>query len=188
MLRVQIVPCLLPKGEAALLNRESGRAYTTTLVWHCRVYRRTGHWLSANAAGRLEDCLGGPTLLHAHSRDAAQQGFHEACKVARAQLKLGLERRYPHRHKYVRRTTWTQTGIRVRAAEREGGEGAVLLLARAVAGADPGGAPASPAEIPRQRLQAGRVDLGLCWRHYHWHITLEEGTTPAPAPARRWRG
>jgi len=69
MLRVQLIPCSLPKAEADALNRASGRAYTT-LVWHYRVHRRTGHWLSATAAGRLEAYLGGTTLPRAHSRDA----------------------------------------------------------------------------------------------------------------------
>ena len=43
MLRVQTFPCTLPKVEAAALNRESGRVYTNTLVWHYHIYRRTEH-------------------------------------------------------------------------------------------------------------------------------------------------
>ncbi len=65
MIRVQTFPCSLAKAEADAFNRESGRIYTNVLVWHYRIYRRTGHWLSAYAAKRLEDYLGGDTILHA---------------------------------------------------------------------------------------------------------------------------
>jgi hypothetical protein len=34
MIRVQTFPCPLAKAEADALNRESGRHYTTVLVWH----------------------------------------------------------------------------------------------------------------------------------------------------------
>jgi hypothetical protein len=85
MMRVQIFPCSLAKADADALNRESGRVYTNMLVWHYRIYRRTGHWLSEHAAKRLEDYLGSATILHAHSRDAAQEGFYNACKVAKSQ-------------------------------------------------------------------------------------------------------
>ena len=156
MLRVQIVPCTLPNAEADALNQESGRVYTNTPVWRDRIYRRTGHWLSANAAGRLEDALGGPTLLHAHSRAAAQHGFSAACTVARAQRRRGLGSHYPHRHKSYRTTNWKQTGMRLhdragaRAGEREDGMVGVLLLARA-RGLEPVRAALSP---PLQGLPA----------------------------------
>ena len=84
MMRVQSVPCPLAKAQADALNRESGRHYSTVLTWHYRIYRRTGHWLCEYAAKRLEDSLGGPTILHAHSRDAAQEGFYAARKVAKS--------------------------------------------------------------------------------------------------------
>src|SRR5262249_24303432 len=60
ILRVQTFPCTLPKAEADAPNQESGRVYTTTLVWHYRISRRTGPWLSAKglSAGRLEDSRG----------------------------------------------------------------------------------------------------------------------------------
>jgi putative transposase len=123
LMRVQTFPCALAKAEADALNRESGRHYTATLVWHSRIYRRTGHWLSGGAAERLEDSLSGSSILHAHSRDAAQQGFYEACKVAKSQQRMGLDMRYPHRRHFYRTTTWKNTGVRV--------QDGVLLLARA---------------------------------------------------------
>src|SRR5215472_17246515 len=123
MMRVQTFSCSLPKADLDALNRESGRVYTNMLVWHYRIYRRTGHWLSEYAAKLLEDYLGGSASLHAHSRDAEQEGFYAACKLARRQRQMGLAIRYPHRRKVLRTTTWKNTGIRVRDA--------VLLLARA---------------------------------------------------------
>ena len=100
MIRVQTFPCPRAKAEADARNRESGRHYTTVLMWHYRIYRRTGHWLSEYAAKRLQDCLGGPMILHAHSRDAAQEGCYAACKVAKRQQRMGLDMRaarYAHR-------------------------------------------------------------------------------------------
>ena len=175
MMRVQTFPCSLAKAEADALNRESGRHYTNTLVWHYRIYRRTGHWLSEYAAHRLEDYLGGSTILHAHSRDAAQEGFYDACKVARSQQRVGLDMRYPHRRHFFRTTTWKSTGIRVRDG--------VLLLARAR------GLESIRVSLP-DHLQglptSAYKHIELVWdragRHYHWHVTLEDGCAPAPAP------
>jgi putative transposase len=175
MMRVQIFACSLAKAEADALNRESGRHYTNVLVWHYRIYRCTGHWLSESAAQKLEDSLGGATILHAHSRDAAQQGFYDACKVARIQQRAGMEMRYPHRRKIYRTTTWKNTGIRLRDD--------VMLLARAR-----GLEPVHVALPPNlQGLPEGAYkQVELVWdragRHYHWHVTLEDGVEPAPAP------
>jgi putative transposase len=174
-MRAQTIPCSLAKADADALNRESGRVYTNVLVWHYRIYRRTGHWLSEYAAKRLEDYLGEATTLHAHSRDAAQEGFYDVCKVATRQRQSGLDMRYPHRRKYYRTTTWKSTGIRVR--------GGMLLLARArglepICVALPGNFLAHPASVYKQ--------VELVWdraaRHYNWHVTLEDGVTPVPAP------
>ena len=84
MLRTVQFACTLPKAEADALNAESGRIYTDMLVCHYRLYRKQGVWLTRQNGERLEDALGGPTTLHAHSRDAAQQGFYKACKTASA--------------------------------------------------------------------------------------------------------
>jgi hypothetical protein len=48
-------------------------------VQHYRRYRKQGVWLSQKSGERLEDATGGSSTLHAHSRDAAQQGFYKAC-------------------------------------------------------------------------------------------------------------
>src|SRR5579864_7788542 len=124
MLRTVQFACTLPKHEADALNAESGRIYTDMLVQHYRRYRKQDVWLSQKSGERMEDALGGPTSLHAHSRDAAQQGFYKACKTAKACRKLGLEVKYPHKRKRWRTTIWkAPKGIRL----QEG----MLLLGRA---------------------------------------------------------
>src|SRR5499427_9569329 len=90
MLRTTQVVCSLPKEEADALNAESGRIYSDMLVQHYRRYRKQGVWLSQKCGERLEDAVGGPTTLHAHSRDAAQQGFYKACKAAAAGIAVQL--------------------------------------------------------------------------------------------------
>ncbi len=175
MIRVQTFPCPLAKAEADAFNRESGRIYTNVLVWHYRIYRHTGHWLSKYAAKRLEDYLGGPTTLHAHSRDAAQEGFYDACSVARMQQKMGVEMRYPHRRKGYRTTTWKSTGIRVRKG--------VMFLARA-RGLEPIRVPLPVNFAPYPANAYKQVEL--VWDRtgcrYNLHVTLEDGAEPAPAP------
>jgi putative transposase len=175
MIRVQTFPCSLAKAEADALNRESGRHYTTVLVWHYRIYRRTGHWLSQYAAKRLEDYLGGSTSLHAHSRDAAQEGFYNACNVARSQQRMGLEIGYPHRRKQFRTTTWKNTGIRI----REG----VMLLARA-RGLEPVRVMLS--SHLSAYLASVFKQVELVWDRagprYNWHVTIEDGMEPMLSP------
>src|SRR5512142_3304479 len=115
MITTRVFICSLPKETADALNRESGRIYTATLVEHYRVYRHTGNWLSPKADEKLSDFITGATILHAHSRDAAQQGFAKACKTARSCKKICLNSHYPHRIKHWRTTVWKSTGIRKRA-------------------------------------------------------------------------
>jgi putative transposase len=174
MIRTHSLPCTLPKAEADALNRESGRVYTETLVWHYRVRRRTGVWLSQSAAEKLGDFLSG-TTLHAHSRDAAQQGFYQACKTAKACRAAGLDIRYPHKRKSYRTTIWKSTGIRVRAG--------VVLLARA-RGLESIAFAWSGAET----LLEVRLVYDLKQRRYFWHLVLEDGQEPVPAASDRTAG
>lgn len=99
MITTRIFPCSLSKVEADALNLESGRQYTAVMVEHYRVYRRTGNWLSPKSDEKLGDFITGETVLHAHSRDAAQQGFPKACKTAKACRRMGLDVSYPHKRK-----------------------------------------------------------------------------------------
>src|SRR5215472_4412930 len=113
MLRTIQFACAIPKAEADALNAESGRIYTDMLVRHYRVYRKQDVWLAPQAGERLEDALGSPTTLHAHSRDAAQQGFYTACKTANACKAAGLDTKYPYHCKRWRTTVWKTSGIRL---------------------------------------------------------------------------
>src|SRR5215469_10700856 len=175
MLRTVQFPCSLPKSEADALNAESGRIYTDMLVSHYRLYRKHGIWLTRENGERWEDLHGGPTTLHAHSRDAAQQGFYKACKTARACRQLGLEVKYPYKRKRWRTTYWKRLGIRLHAG--------VLLLARAR------GLPPVEVSLPTTLLPlpaAAFLEVRLVWdraaRHYTWHVVVEDGTQPAPPP------
>jgi hypothetical protein len=129
MIRTHAFPCWLPKPEADALNQESGRIYSRVMVNHYRVYRQSGEvWLSQYDAMKLTDFYdaqdGQERLLHAHSVDAAQEGFYKACKTAKACKQAGLPNaHYPRKRKFWRTTIWKNSGIRA--------ESGVLLLARA---------------------------------------------------------
>jgi putative transposase len=175
MLRTVQFACTLPKAEADALNAESGRIYTDMLVSHYRLYRKQGVWLTHENGERWEDRHGGPTTLHAHSRDAAQQGFYNACKTARACRSVGLDVKYPYKRKRWRTTCWKKLGIRLRAG--------VLILARARR------LPPLEVSLPSNMLSlpaAAFLEVRLVWdraaRHYTWHLVVEDGTKPAPAP------
>jgi putative transposase len=178
MIRTYTLECSLPNAEADALNQESGRLYTLTLLWHYRVYRRTGRWLSPSQAQKLGDFLGGPTTLHAHSRDAAQQAFYRACQIAKACKARGLPHHYPRHRKRFRTTIWKNTGIRVRAGR--------LLLSRA-RGLSPVCVPL-PAPLlflPPSAFLEARLVWDRASRRYNWHLVVEEGATPAPPPGTR---
>ena len=175
VISTQIFPCTLPKDVADRLNRESGRIYTRVLVEHYRILRHTDHWLSPGAGEKLNDHLSG-TILHAHSRDAAQQGFYKACKTAKAQRAAGMgPARYPHHLKTFRTTYWKNTGIRKQAG--------VLLLALA-RGNDPIRVrlPAHLTSLPAESF----IEMRLVWdragRRYNWHSVIEDGRLPAEPP------
>src|ERR1051326_5960973 len=168
--------CSLPKSEADVLNAESGRVYTDMLVRHYRLYRKQGIWLAPRSGERLEDALGGPTTLHAHSRDAAQQGFYKACKTTRACREVGLDAKYPYKRKRWRTTIWkAPKGIRWFAG--------TLLLGRARE------LPPVEVSLPSHLLSlpvTAFLEARLVWdraaRQYCWHVVVEDGTTPAPPP------
>jgi len=174
MIRTVIFPCALPKPDADALNQESGRIYTRTLVEHYRVYRHTGHWLSVNADCRIEDALGGPTTLHAHSRDAAQQAFYKACKTAKANRDDGAP--YPHKRKLWRTTIWKNPGIRkqsdgtLRLARARGLEPVAVVLPSHLRGLSP------------QAFREARWVWDKAVRHYFWHLVIEDGLLPPDEP------
>lgn len=181
MITTQVFACTLPKATADALNRESGRIYTTTLVEHYRVYRHSGHWLSPKADERLNDYLSGPTLLHAHSRDAAQQAFAKACKTAHACKAAGLNTRYPYKRKFWRCTIWKNTGIRK--------QDNTLLLA--LSRGNPRVSVALPVHL-RDLPGEAFVEMRLVWdkaaRRYMWHLVVEDGKVPPAAPGTNVAG
>jgi putative transposase len=104
MIRTRIIPCDLPRQVCDALNAASGSIYTGVLVWHWRTYRRQGVWLSQRAAYRWADRRR-TAPMHAHSIDAAQQGFYRACTVARAARKAGCaDVRLPYHRRRFRTT------------------------------------------------------------------------------------
>ncbi len=52
--------------------------------------------------------------MHAHSIDAAQQGFYKACKTAKALKRTDPSAKYPHWTKKFRTTIWKNTAIKRR--------------------------------------------------------------------------
>jgi putative transposase len=182
MIRTYIIPCQLPKTDADVLNAEGGRIYTLTLVTHYRVYRKKGnktrHWLSPGAGERLNDEITrhDPPLLHAHSKDAAQQGFYQACTTARVNRYLGVK--FPYKRKRWRTTVWKPTGIRQFAD--------VLVLSRAR------GLPPITVRLPEAitALPIWSVrEVRLVWdryaQHYTWHLVIEHGKQPAKPPGTK---
>jgi putative transposase len=175
MIRTYLAPCQLNRAEADALNRASGERYTQVAVFHWRVYRKKGHWLSQNGAERWNDRVntGQPALLHAHSVDAAQQGFYKAIKTARACRKDGLATRFPYKRKVYRTTIWKTSGIRC--------DGDTLLLSRAR------GLPAIRVALPPQlqavvAIREVRLVYDKSKRRYFWHLVVEDGNQPKEAP------
>jgi putative transposase len=176
VIRTHILPCRLPKAVADTLNLESGRLYTQTLVAHYRVYRKSGHWLSPKAGERLNDfhTQGDAPKLHAHSKDAAQQGFYKACVTARALRKAGIQdARYPHWPKKFRTTIWKNTAIRRRGEtlELSTGKGNRKI--------------AIPIAEPLREVLAfreARLVYDKKARRYTWHLVVENGKQPQEAP------
>ncbi len=175
MIRVQIFPCDVPRAICDELNHESGQIYTRTLVTHYRLYRKKDLWLSESAGKRLEDYLGGKTTLHAHSRDAAQEGFYVACKVAKAQKQAGMDARYPHKRKWYRTTTWKNTGMLI------AGDTIQLKRARGI----PFLVVSLPEHLRTYPVTAYRqmeLVYNKAARSYEWHLTIEDGTLPSEKP------
>jgi putative transposase len=176
MIRTHIITCDLPKAAADALNRASGAVYTRTLVTHYRIYRKRGqkkrHWLSMYAAKRLNDYFtrDEPPLLHAHSKDAAQEGFYQACKTARANRAEGA--RYPHKRKYWRTTVWKSSSI------RRQGDALVLSMAK---GQQPISIPLPTSLEHVLRLLEVRLVWDRCAQRYRWHLVVENGKQPKDA-------
>jgi putative transposase len=174
MIRTHIIPCSLPRAIADALNRASGSIYTDVMVSHWRVVRKQGHWLSEKAGTRWSDIRLLLKPLHAHSIDAAQQGFYKACATTRAVRKTGrTEAKFPHWSKRFRTTIWKNTAIKK--------AGTVLTLSNGK------GNPSITISVPASLAAVLRVlEVRLVFDrkagHYMWHIVVENGRAPKPAP------
>jgi putative transposase len=163
----------LPREVMDALNRESGRIYTQIKVEQYRIYRKKGIWLSPNAQERYNDYLNAdaPRLLHAHSVDAAQQGFNKACKTAKANRNSGAK--YPHRNKRYRTTTWKPSGIRIK-------DGCLILsLAK---GLTPLSVPLPNhlRDFPKEAFLETRLVYNKSSRRYEWHLVVDTGVEVKP--------
>jgi putative transposase len=173
MIRTHTIPCRLPRALADALNAATGSVSTGVLVWHWRTYRREGHWLSEAAACRWSDARG-KAPLHAHSIDAAQQGFYEACALTRAVRKAGIPTaKFPYHRRKFRTTIWKNTGLRRK--------GDVLILSRGR------GHPPITLALPKSlrdvlHFREVRLVYDKLGRRYTWHLVVENGKQPQPAP------
>jgi putative transposase len=172
MIRTRTIPCHLPRALAYTLNAASGAIYTGVLVAHWRVVRKKDRWLSEPAGTRWSDSRT-RAPLHAHSIDAAQQGFYKACVVTRALRKAGIAAKFPHHRPKFRTTIWKATGIRRK--------GDVLVLSNGR-----GNAPITipiPEDLPDVlRFLEVRLVYDKLGRRYTWHLVVENGKQPQPAP------
>jgi putative transposase len=172
MVRTHTIPCRLPRALADTLNRASGAIYTGVLVAHWRTLRKKSLWLSEGSGKRWADSRT-HAPLHAHSIDAAQEGFYKACAVVRAVRRAGFPAKFPYHRRKFRTTIWKNTAIR-RKEE-------TLILSN--------GRGNAPITIPipeplRDVLKVLEVRLVFDKRagRHTWHIVVENGKQPQPAP------
>ena len=173
MIRTHILPSTIPRAHADNLNRSSGEIYTGILVAHWRLVRKKGLWLSEKSGTRWSDTRT-DVGMHAHSIDAAQQGFYKACVTTRSLRKAGhAEAKFPHWTKKYRTTIWKNTGIKRRGDVLElsnGRKGTKIAL-----------------PIPEKLRDCLRfLEVRLVYdkkdRRYFWHIVVENGIRPKPSP------
>jgi len=178
VIRTYLLPCRLAPTVADRLNAESGRIYARVLIEHYRIRRRTGHWLNGWAAQKLDDHYHAAEarVLNAHSIDAAQQGFYKACQTAWANRGHGAH--FPYKRRHYRTTIWKNTGVKRRE------KSILLTLAR-------GQAPLRvrlPDDFSAGVIREVRLVYDRAGRHYRWHLVVDDGRTPPPAPGSKVAG
>jgi putative transposase len=173
LIRTHVIPCDLPKIQADALNMASGRIYTGVLVAHWRVLRRKDRWLSEKSGTRWSDRRT-DAPMHAHTIDAAQQGFYKACVTTRALRKAGfVETKFPYHSKKFRTTIWKATGFRR--------VGDTLVLSNGLR--NPKVTIAIPVSLrDALRFLEVRLVYDKAGRRYTWHIVVENGKQPKVAP------
>ena len=176
MIRTVQFVCSLSKAEADALNAESGRIYTDMLIQHYRLYHKQNVWLSPYNGKRVEDMTGGPTTLHAHSRDAAQEAFYKACKTAKACKASGLDTKYPYHRKHWRTTIWkAPKGMIVQ-------QGALLLKRAKGLAPHQVSLPSTLVDLPAAAFLEARLVWDRAARRYTWHVVVENGRKPLTPP------
>lgn len=175
MIRTHIVPCKLNRDQCDALNLASGRIYSGIVSRHWKVLRHKGQWLSEKSLTKLSDIRQSTreAPMHAHSIDAAQQGFFKACKTTRALRKAGIESNFPWRQKKFRTSVWKNTAI------KQDGLSVTLSCGR--------GQDKISISLPDHLSHILRiVEIRLVFdkksRRYDWHIVAEDGRQPAQAP------
>ncbi len=172
MIHVHIIACTLPDEQARDLNRESGRIYTATLVHHYRIYRQAGHvWLNPMQHDRVLKACCGPSFLHAHSYQAAQQDFYAACKTAKTLKASHPLARYPYKRKFFHTTTWKNTGIN----KVDGRMRLSLARGHAPIWVD---LPQHLAVLPATTFRQVQLVYHHATRRSCWHITIDDGIVP----------
>lgn len=175
MIRTQIIPCQLNRETCDALNLASGRIYSGIVSRHWRLLKQKGLWLSQKSLTRLSDLRPsvGAAPMHAHSIDAAQQGFFKACVTTRAIRKVDSSVNFPWRQKRYRTTIWKNTAIKLV------GRTVVLSLGK---GRDKVAIdlPVSLGDI--LQVREVRLVYNKKVRRYDWHLVVENGKQPAQAP------
>ncbi|MBN2305289.1 MAG: transposase [Anaerolineae bacterium] len=169
--------CHLPSDVADDLNAESARIYNAVMIEHWRIYRRHGIWLRQGDAEKLNDCYDSniPSTLHAHSIDAAQQGFYKACKTTHALRHQGDETvRFPYWRKNYRTTVWKNTGV----YEIENGV-MQLSLARGLERLRVR-LPSHLGWLNKAQTKEVRLVFDVASRRYIWHVVVDDGIEPEP--------
>lgn len=176
MIRTHILPCRLPRATCDALNLHSGRIYSGIVSRHWRLLKQKDLWLSEQALTKLSDLrLASREIpMHAHSIDAAQQGFFNACRTTRALRKAGFpEAHFPWRQKKYRATVWKNTAIKRQGNTLELSTGARRPKLRL----------ALPPQLHAVlRVMEVRLVFDKKARRYTWHVVAENGTAPKPAP------
>jgi len=169
MIRTVVIPCKLNRERCDALNLASGRIYSGIVSRHWKLLKQKGLWLSEKSMRKLSDMRVSQRdyPMHAHSIDAAQEGFPKACKTTHALRKAGFaEANFPWRSKKFRTSIWKSTAIKFKGGTLE------LSCGR-------GNAPIVIA-LPDTLWSALKfVEVRLVYdkkaRRYNWHIVLENG-------------
>jgi putative transposase len=117
--------------------------------------------------------------MHAHAIDA-EEGFYKACDVTRAVRKAGIaEAKFPYHRKKFRTTIWKTSGIKR--------EGDTLRLSGGGRTQKDRDERECQIPIPERLRDCLRfLEVRLVYdkraRWYTWHVVVEDGLKPKPAP------